>query len=430
MAGKVYFDVGGSRFTTTWETLQKVPGSKLDKLCVLHEQHPKPSGKVEYFFDRNPAVFGCVLDYHRTGDLHLPDNVCASQIRLELEFWEISPYEVSSCCWKILYSGDGVDKTLKMLDKEIPVFSTGKKFIQKTQGISSWIRDLMDYPSSSMLAKVYAVFYLTMVVFSIICDALIRSQDYSAQTQNVTISGSGSLDHLMPSLTNIPCAGLVIEILTNIVFTVDVAVRFGVSLSKINFLKSLINIMDILALLGFWILVVTAIFSLFYVPGSETNALMVGNILMTLRFVRLYRLAKVSRGLKLVLLALDKSKMTILLLFAIMIINSCIFGGIIYCLEDHTFSNVFRAFYWAIITMATVGYGDIYPGSVAGRVVACVCAMAGLFLLAMPIGIISKNYTYLYTKLHHREQHFKEKRKCKKTIKFSTLVNGDVSSVS
>ncbi|XP_033747643.1 potassium voltage-gated channel protein Shaw-like [Pecten maximus] len=430
MTGKVYFDVGGTRFTTTWDTLQKIPGSKLDKLYERHEKQTKSSGKVEYFFDRNPAVFGCVLDYHRTGDLHLPDNVCASQIRQELEFWDISPYDVSSCCWKILYGEDGLSKTLKILDKEIPVFSTGKKFIQKTEGLSSWIRDLMEYPSSSMLAKVYAVFYLTMVVFSVICDALIRSQDYNTPQQNVSISGSSSANHLMPSLSNIPCAGLVIEILTNIVFTVDVAVRFAVSLSKINFLKSLINIMDMLALIGFWVLVFTAIFSPFITPGSEINALMVGNILMTLRFVRLYRLAKVNRGLMLVLLALDNSKTTILLLFAIMIINSCIFGGIIYCLEDINFTNVFRAFYWAIITMTTVGYGDIYPSSVAGRVIACVCAMTGLFLIAMPIGIISKNYTYLYTRLNHREHHCEEKRKCKKSIKFNTLTNGDISSLS
>ncbi|XP_060074364.1 potassium voltage-gated channel protein Shaw-like [Ylistrum balloti] len=430
MAGKVYFDVGGTRFTTTWDTLQKVPGSKLDKLYELHEQQTKPSGKVEYFFDRNPTVFGCILDYHRTGDLHLPDNVCASQIRQELEFWDISPHAVSSCCWKILYSDEGLEKTLKLLDKEIPVFSTGKKFIQKTEGISSLIRDLMEYPTSSMLAKAYAAFYLTMVVFSVICDALVRSQDYKVSFQNGSVSGSASGAHLMPSLSTIPCAGLVIEVLTNAVFTVDVVVRFAVSAPRIDFLKSFINILDLLALLGFWILVFTALFSPFFTPGSETDALMVGNVLMTLRFVRLYRLAKINRGLMLVLLALERSKMTILLLFVIMVINSCIFGGIVYCLEDLKFTNVFRAFYWAIITMTTVGYGDFYPSTTGGRIVASICAMAGLFLLAMPIGIISKNYSYLYTRLTHREHHSKEKRKCRKTIKFSTLANGVTSSMS
>ncbi|XP_021361729.1 potassium voltage-gated channel protein egl-36-like [Mizuhopecten yessoensis] len=430
MAGKVYFDVGGTRFTTTWDTLQKIPGSRLEKLYEVHEQQTKSTGKVEYFFDRNPAVFGCILDYHRTGDLHLPVSVCPSQIRLELEFWDISPHAVSSCCWKSLYGDDGLEKTLKMLDREIPVFTTGKKFIQKTEGLTSLIRDLMEYPTSSMLAKAYAVFYLTMVVFSVICDALVRSQDYFAPQQNANISGSGS-DHLMPSLSTIPCAGLVIEVLTNAVFTVDVVIRLAVSSSKVYFLKSFINILDMLALLGFWILVFTALISPLLVPGSEKDALMAGNLLMTLRYIRLYRLATVNRGLKLVLLALDKSKKTIFLLFAIMIINSCIFGGIVYCLDDNPeLIHVFRAFYWAIITMTTVGYGDVYPTSTVGRIVASLCAMTGLFLLAMPIGIISKNFTYLYTRLLHREHHCKEKRKFKKTIKFTSLPNGDARVMS
>lgn len=157
MADQVYFDVGGTRFTTRWSTLLKVPGSKLSKLYELYEQQSKTNEKVEYFFDRNPAVFGCILDFHRTGVLHLPDSVCACQIRQELEFWDISPHAVSSCCWKILYRDEGTEKTLRMLDKEIPIFSTGRKFIKKTEKLPSLIWDLMEHPSSSMLAKVNGI---------------------------------------------------------------------------------------------------------------------------------------------------------------------------------------------------------------------------------------------------------------------------------
>lgn len=144
---QVSFNVGGTRFTTTWETLQRVPGTKLSGLYGEDR-------RAEYYFDRNPSVFGCILDYYRTGVIHLPENVCGNQIREELAFWEISPNLVSRCCWRTLYRNSGAEKTLDLLNLEIPVFTTGRQLIQMAQRVPTFVWNVMEYPQSSLLAKV------------------------------------------------------------------------------------------------------------------------------------------------------------------------------------------------------------------------------------------------------------------------------------
>lgn len=151
MAEQVNFNVGGTRFTTTWETLQRVPGSKLSQ---LYQESDEKKGQSDYFFDRNPAVFGCILDFYRTGVLHLPETVCGNQIREELEFWGISPDSVSSCCWRVLYKNSGGEKAMRLLDLEIPVFSRGRQWIRNAGSLPTVIWNIMEHPQSSLMAKV------------------------------------------------------------------------------------------------------------------------------------------------------------------------------------------------------------------------------------------------------------------------------------
>jgi hypothetical protein len=59
--------------------------------------------------------------------------------------------------------------------------------------------------------------------------------------------------------------------------------------------------------------------------------------------------------------------------------------------------NIGIALWWAVITMTTVGYGDVYPESIPGYCVGCVCAIFGVIILAMPIAIIASNFTEYYS---------------------------------
>ncbi|XP_069101853.1 potassium voltage-gated channel protein Shaw-like [Argopecten irradians] len=374
MTDQVHFNIGGTKFSTTWSTLQKVPNSRLARL--QDDAKDTQQEQREFFFDRNPTVFGCVLDFYRTGVLHLPETVCGRQIREELGFWEISVGLVSSCCWRVLYKDDSVDKTMAFLDAELPVYPNGMQPIYKGERMSSTIWSLLEHPSSSLVAKGYILFYFICVVVSLIPD----------------IIDIGFL-HILN--------------LVNMVFLLDFLIRFVISPNKVRFICSIINILDAVALVScVFILIVKIVELLIADLNMSTHALV---MLQMLKYVRFYRVMKASRGLTLLLLAMFKSKRAIMLYLAIMLVNCTFFGILTMWFESaeeyNYFMDVPTSLYWALITMTTIGYGDICPVTVAGKMIAVLCGISGLVILALPISAIYRTFSTLYARNRDRERH-------------------------
>lgn len=129
--------------------------------------------------------------------------------------------------------------------------------------------------------------------------------------------------------------------------------------------------------------------------------------LRILRLFRLFRLLKIARYSPAVatlihVLSLERRALfgTLLLLVCIM----CLCGEGMYIIEGHVqpqmFGNLPSCMYWAIITLTTVGYGDTYPVTAAGRVLASVTAVMGLGLFALPVGIIASAFV---SEIHRRD---------------------------
>ena len=97
----VNINVGGTMFTTTYNKLKNVPDTRLASINASSKEYIQE--KDFYFFDRNPEIFSCVLDYYRTGELHLPKQTCGAAIRNELEYWQIPPTSISDCCVSSFY---------------------------------------------------------------------------------------------------------------------------------------------------------------------------------------------------------------------------------------------------------------------------------------------------------------------------------------
>ena len=100
LSQKVVLNIGGQRFHTYFGTLTAIPHTRL---CWLVQKHPfspeYDDTNDEYFFDRNAVIFNEVLNYYRTGQLHCPTHICASQFAEELAFWGINPQNMEPCCW-------------------------------------------------------------------------------------------------------------------------------------------------------------------------------------------------------------------------------------------------------------------------------------------------------------------------------------------
>jgi len=182
-----------------------------------------------------------------------------------------------------------------------------------------------------------------------------------------------------------------IEAFASIVFTVEYLLRIltadflypekGAFRSRVRFLVSPMAVIDLVAILPFWLPM--------FLPCSMLA-------LRLFRLSRLLRLIKLDRyfyGLRTVGFVLHEKRFELLgsvfFIFLMMLVSSLLMYAIEHGAQPKVFRNAFSGLWWAIATLTTVGYGDIYPVTVLGRILASLIAFAGVAVLAVPTGIIT-----------------------------------------
>ena len=125
-------------------------------------------------------------------------------------------------------------------------------------------------------------------------------------------------------------------------------------------------------------------------------------VLYILRILRIFVLVPKYSGLRVLLLTLkvgiaDFVLYLMLLILAVLIFATFVFyGEQIYERDNNPFESIIISIYWAVVTITTLGYGDIAPQTPQGRIIACICALCGLVFLALPIPVIVNNFTSFY----------------------------------
>ena len=109
-ADRIVINVGGKRHETYASTLQTIPDTRL---AWIAESFLTSGNRQDYFFDRNPDIFGIILNYYRTGQLHAPRDFCGPLFEAELAFWGIEEKEMEACCWPSYTQHRDAEKNLK-----------------------------------------------------------------------------------------------------------------------------------------------------------------------------------------------------------------------------------------------------------------------------------------------------------------------------
>lgn len=164
-----------------------------------------------------------------------------------------------------------------------------------------------------------------------------------------------------------------------LLFTVEYAVRLWVVKRPLRYVTSFYGIIDLLA-------IVPTFLSLLF-PASAS--LTVVRILRMLRIFRVLKLAEYSSEAGVLIQALLRARRKILVFVATLLTITVVFGALMYVIEgpEHGFSSIPTGMYWAVVTMATVGFGDIAPGTPLGRFVTSVLIIIGYSIIAVPTGI-------------------------------------------
>lgn len=176
----------------------------------------------------------------------------------------------------------------------------------------------------------------------------------------------------------------VLEWVFTILFTIEYLLRIYASKNPLRYIFSFFGLVDLLSIVPTYLGLL--------IPGSGY-----GRVLRILRLLRIFRILKLSRYLNAadeLLGALRASRPKIIVFLVGVLLVSTIMGTFMYIIEsaESGFTSIPRSIYWAIVTVTTVGYGDISPTTVLGQTIASVLMVIGYGIIAVPTGIVSAEY--------------------------------------
>ena len=171
------------------------------------------------------------------------------------------------------------------------------------------------------------------------------------------------------------------EWIFTIIFTLEYIIRIIVSRKRVKYIRTFYGIIDLLSIFPTYLSLVLV--------GSHYLV-----IIRILRMLRVFRILKLSRYLKaseVLAISLRQSKYKIIVFLEVVLTTVIIMGSLMYLIEgpESGFTSIPRGIYWAIVTLTTVGFGDITPDTVAGQFLASIIMILGYSIIAVPTGIIS-----------------------------------------
>ncbi|XP_007571552.1 potassium voltage-gated channel subfamily A member 1-like [Poecilia formosa] len=379
LSERLAINVSGMRYETQLRTLAQFPNSMLgDPRRRARYFDPL---RNELFLDRNRACFDAILYFYQSGGrLRRPANIPLDIFMDELMFYELGEDIVNR-----FKEDEGFHK-----EEERPLPSNE---IQR----KLWM--LFEHPESSSGARIIAIISVMVIVLSILIFCLETLPDFKKEEHHS--HGRNSSENMPPHPSIFSDPFFMVETLCICWFSFELIMRFSSAPSKIHFFKDVMNIIDFSAILPYFVTLGTELAK--DDDSSPTTSLAIIRVIRLVRVFRIFKLSRHSKGLQILGQTLRASMRELGLLIFFLFIGVIIFSSAVYFAEaDHhttDFVSIPHGFWWAVVTMTTVGYGDMYPATVWGKMVGSMCAIAGVLTISLPVPVIVSNFSYFY----HRE---------------------------
>lgn len=176
-----------------------------------------------------------------------------------------------------------------------------------------------------------------------------------------------------------------LEWIFTILFTIEYLSRIYCSPKPGSYARSFFGIIDLLAILPSYIALIV----------SGSSFLMVIRLLRVLRIFRILKLMRYLRDANVLWRSMLSSRRKIFVFFCSVLVLATLFGSLMYVVEgpEGGFTSIPKGIYWAIVTITTVGYGDVTPHTVIGQMLAALVMVTGYSIIAVPTGIITAELT-------------------------------------
>ncbi|XP_064029891.1 potassium voltage-gated channel subfamily D member 3 isoform X2 [Pogoniulus pusillus] len=384
----IILNVSGRRFQTWRTTLERYPDTLLgstEKEFFFNED------TKEYFFDRDPEVFRCILNFYRTGKLHYPRYECISAYDEELAFYGILPEIIGDCCYEE-YKDRKRENAERLMDDNDSENNQEGSMPSLSFRQTMW--RAFENPHTSTLALVF--YYVTGFFIAV-----------SVITNVVETVPCGTV----PGHKELPCgeryavAFFCLDTACVMIFTVEYLLRLFAAPSRYRFIRSVMSIIDVVAIMPY------------YIGLVMTNNEDVSGAFVTLRVFRVFRIFKFSRhsqGLRILGYTLKSCASELGFLLFSLTMAIIIFATVMFYAEKGSsaskFTSIPASFWYTIVTMTTLGYGDMVPKTIAGKIFGSICSLSGVLVIALPVPVIVSNFSRIY----HQNQRADKRRAQKK----------------
>lgn len=346
----IVINVGGKRFETYEETLARFPDTLLGSASRRSKFYN--TKRQEYFFDRHRSAFDAILYYYQSGGtLIRPEHVPPHVFINEVIFYDLP------------------EEAVLVIQLEAGIADEPEEQPMPNNYYMRIIWNTLEYPNSSRVAKFLAIFSVLVITLSLIIFCVETLPAFKAPPKN-----SNSTDDSKPSPNSQnPYEKLWFQLNTFVIiwFTGEYVIRLITSPQKFKFLIGALNIIDLLSILPYYVQLGLE---------EDDSSISVLRVVRVVRVFRVFKLSRHSRGLQILGNTLKASLNELIMLMFFLTIGVMIFASCVYYAEggpDSEFQSIPHAFWWAVVTMTTVGYGDVSPVSFEGKIVGALCAISG-----------------------------------------------------
>ncbi|WAR15715.1 KCNA2-like protein [Mya arenaria] len=204
---------------------------------------------------------------------------------------------------------------------------------------------------------------------------------------------------------------VVLESITIVFFTIDFILRMFSCPCLLRYFTCFINISDAVALIASYVNGIIILHNAH--EQYENDWFKVLEYIQIIRALRLFRIASRVKAGRVLWYTMRANIHDLFILVLFIACGMCTFASILYLSEGREIvESIPVGWYWAVVTMTTVGYGDITPQTPVGRLIACICSVSGLLLFALTVPLFAnhfiKLYSYVYTPIYKKNTNASE----------------------